>query len=93
MDKLIKVENIVINTKIGNQYQVTLKNPSGKNSDHLKYRPFEGTLIQETLDFLTLKNTKKGYCESFLKKDFAIKYYVIREKIDGRWSQILDVKY
>jgi len=92
MEKLIIVEKIVIDTKIGNQYQVILTNPSGKNSSHLKYRPFEGVLIQETLDHLTLRSNNGGYCESFLKKDFAIKYYVIKEKINGRWSQ-LQVKY
>lgn len=91
MDKLLKVKNIVIDVKKGKEYHISLRNPSGKskNSDHLKYRPFEGILIQDTLNHLTFRNIKLGYSESFLKVDFAINHYLIREKS----GKLVDVSY
>lgn len=91
-NELIRVENIRIKVKVGKKYQVRLKNLSEKNKSHFKYRPFEGILIQDTDDCLIFKG--KNYSESFLKIDFAIRYYEIRESLDnGKWSKQLEINY
>lgn len=93
-NKLLKVKNIRISTSIGKHYQIVLRNLSGKNRDSIRYSPFEGKLIQDTVDFLTFKHSEDNYCESFLKVDFAIKYYEIREKRGDRgWTEPLEIKY
>lgn len=91
--ELIRVKNIKINTTIGKKYQIRLKNISGKNRHHLKYKPFEGILIQDTDNCLIFKG--EYYCEAFLKIDFAIKDYEIRESTDNhtKWTKPLQVKY
>lgn len=94
MERLLKLKNIRIDTIIGKEYQITLRNASGKNKDSIRYSPFEGKLIQETIDFLIFRNTENDYCESFLKVDFAIKHYEVREKRGGRgWTEPLKVRY
>ncbi len=94
MENLIIVKNIRINVTIGKEYQISLRNKSGKDKDNIRYNPFEGELIQETINHLTFQNKENNYCESFLKKDFAIKYYEIRER-KGRkkWSELLNVSF
>lgn len=92
--KLLIVENIKINTKVGNEYQVTLSNTSSKHKDSIHIETFKGKLIQETVNFLTFKNYQCGYSESFLKIDFALDYYQLRERRDnGKWTEPLKVKY
>lgn len=94
MENLIIVKNIRINVTIGKKYQVSLRNKSGKDKDNIRYNPFEGELIQETINHLTFKNNENNYCESFLKKDFAIKYYEVRERRGiKKWSELLNVSF
>lgn len=94
MENLIKLKNIKIKVSVGKEYQISLKNQSGKNKDHIRYDPFEGELIQETINHLTFQNKKNNCCESFMKKDFAIKFYEIREKVGrNKWSELLKIYF
>lgn len=94
MENLIKIKNININVDIGKEYQVSLRNQSGKNKDSIRYDPFVGELIQDTMNHLTFKNMNNNYCESFLKKDFAIRAYEIREKVGrNKWSELLKISF
>lgn len=92
--RLLILKNIKIDTKIGNEYQIIIKNASRKKNNNISSEAFKGKLIQETIDFLTFRHSQYGYCECFLKIDFALDIYQLREKGgNGRWTEPLKVKY
>lgn len=73
----IRIEDINLGLNLGNQY--IIENISRKrNKDNSKY--FRGILIQETDCFYVFRSRNK-YCQCFLKIDFAINHYSIKESL------------
>ena len=73
----IRIEDIDLGLTLGCQYIIgSISQKRNKNGS--KY--FRGTFIQET-DYFYVFRSKANYCECFLKVDFAINYYSIKEDL------------
>lgn len=82
--KYIVKENIQLDLILGEEYEIVHGRKTGKKYKTLYFR---GVLIQETKDFYVLR-CKHGYCESFLKIDFAIQEYKIRNATTKKYVPV-----
>lgn len=79
-----KMRKMDLKLRLGTEYEIIDVTETKKNGT-LK---FMGILIQKTDNFYVFK-CRSGYCECFLKVDFAINIYSIKKKgeFNGKTNQ------
>lgn len=70
-----KIKRMDLKLRLGTEYEIVDVTKTKRNGT-LK---FKGILIQKTDNFYVFK-CRSGYCECFLKVDFAINIYSIKKK-------------